>query len=71
MLSMHQLKIFAEKNFEIMTKQNNFEFFITIPKSLSIEALWYKNHENPWDRKSHTWAPLKVPKCEIFHLFDF
>ncbi len=22
------------------------------------ETLWSKNHENPSDRKSHTWAPL-------------
>ncbi len=23
------------------------------------KALWCKNHENPIDRKSHTWAPLQ------------
>jgi hypothetical protein len=29
----------------------------------------FQPSKNP--QKSHTWAPLKVPKCEIFHLFDF
>ncbi len=29
------------------------------------------NNENPCDQKSHTWAPLKVPKCENFHRTDF
>jgi hypothetical protein len=24
-----------------------------------MEALWFKNHENPKDRKSYTWAPLR------------
>ena len=24
-----------------------------------VETLWCKNQENPSDRKSHTWAPLK------------
>ncbi len=34
-----------------------------------MEALWYKNPENPRDRKSHTWALVRknalcaVGKC--------
>jgi hypothetical protein len=33
--------------------------FILTPKSpFHLEALWCKNHENPSDRQSHTWAPL-------------
>jgi hypothetical protein len=31
------------------------------PQSHQLKkVLWGKNHENPSDRKSHTWAPLKV-----------
>ncbi len=33
-----------------------------------METLWCKNLS---DRKSHTWAPLKVPKREIFDRSDF
>ncbi len=35
------------------------------------KALWCKNQENPSDRISHAWAPLKVPKREIFDRSDF
>jgi hypothetical protein len=27
--------------------------------------------EKPWSRISQAWAPLKVPKCEIFDRLDF
>jgi hypothetical protein len=32
-------------------------FFYSNPKVAPIETLWCKNHENPSDGKSHTWAP--------------
>jgi hypothetical protein len=28
-----------------------------------VETLWCKNNENPTDRKSHSWAPLKNFGC--------
>ncbi len=31
-----------------------------------MKTLWCKNQENPGDRISHAWAPLKGPKREIF-----
>ncbi len=36
-----------------------------------MKTLWCKNQENPSDGISHAWAPLKVPKCEIFDRSDF
>ncbi len=38
---------------------------------LPRKAFWCKNHENPSDRESHTWAPLKVHKNENFFGIDF
>ncbi len=36
-----------------------------------MKTLWRKNQENSSDRISHAWAPLKVPKREIFDRSDF
>jgi hypothetical protein len=40
-------------------KKTNFYFNPKIAPP-PIETLWCKNHQNPSDRKSHTWAPLSL-----------
>ena len=42
---------------------------VRIWHTLKKKNFLFQPSKNP--QKSHTWAPLKVPKCEIFHLFDF
>jgi hypothetical protein len=36
-----------------------------------MKTLWCKSQANPSDGISHAWAPLKVPKREIFDRSDF
>jgi hypothetical protein len=38
-----------------------------------FSGAWGKviNEKKPEAKKSRDTVPLKVPKCEIFHLFDF
>jgi hypothetical protein len=50
---------FRRTNFK---KTKAFEFFFQSRSPLHIEALWYKNHVNLRDRKSHTWTPLREKK---------
>ncbi len=54
--------IMRVRNFAPLNKTPNIfiKFFILTPKSPSHkETLWCINHQNPSNRKSHTWAPLK------------
>ncbi len=46
-------------------KKNNFYFN---PKVAPTEAISCKNHQNPSDRKSHTWAPLKPVSVYVYFL---
>ncbi len=36
-----------------------------------MKTLWRKNQENLSYRISHAWAPLKMPKREMFDRSDF
>jgi hypothetical protein len=55
---------FRQKNFEIMPK-NFLIFLFQFQSRVSTEAVLYKNGENRRDKKSHTWAPLKVLSSEM------
>ncbi len=40
-------------------KNLNNKLIFLPPNNLPRKTLWCKNQENPSDRKSHTWAPLR------------
>jgi hypothetical protein len=49
------------RNFGALNEPQNifFKFNFNV-KVAPIKTLWCKKHENPSDRKSHTWAPLRT-----------
>jgi hypothetical protein len=48
-----------------------FSNFILTQRRPQENTLWCKNHDNPIDRKSHTWVPLRKGKSRfrlpVFH----
>jgi hypothetical protein len=53
---LHEKIFFGPNSYK---KASFFKFNPKVAPPPKKKTLWCKNHENPSDRKAHTWAPLK------------